>query len=235
MNDIKCVYNEISPNMCELSFISEVQGIATTYANLYRRALLQGTPILSVAGIKCTSNGHVYRNLFEIVPGVSNSLIDINTMLHTAVFDIDTDCDDIVLTINIAGTVKLSDICNKYVVSYGDIGDGGINLVSEDKVLTTVVDDRSLTLDIYLKKGVGFSPKDINTQSFIDALGNSNINDWIISDSKHSGIVSVSYHDEVVLGKQTVVLGITSYKNQIRTIVQECRDRVVSQLNGLEI
>ena len=46
------------------------------------------------------------------MPGLTGSLIDISTLLHNSVFDIenDTDCTEVIIKTSLKGKVSLSDI-----------------------------------------------------------------------------------------------------------------------------
>lgn len=242
MDSVNMKFEKHSSNTCSLIFTSEVEGIATTYANLYRRSLLQSVPSISVAGIRCYADGAYIKNLFEVVPGLTCSLLDINTRLHSAKFDIDAECDKFVLTICISDVLKMSDLCNsgKYVIGDGlDSKVKSIQLMSEDLELAKVVGGVDITLDIFFKRGVGYSPKDINKQTLGELLGasmdNSKLKDWIITDSQHRGVNSVSYNTEQGVGGQTIILGVSSYQNNIESIVNNCTDKIINQLESFRL
>ena len=233
MNDIEVTWSKISSNKGELTFKSDVEGIATTYANLYRRSLLQSTPSMAVAAIRCEVDGSYSKNLFQMIPGLTDSLIELNSRLHNATFDIDSDSDSFIISMGLKGKVMLSDICdtNKYVVSKGDLNK--ISLVSEDITLTSVVGNHEILLDIFFKRGSGFSQKDVNTQLLEDLCGNQETDTWIVTDSQHRGVLNVSYHASTRLGKQTIVLGITSFQNNIDEVVNGCTERIIAQLSKI--
>lgn len=225
--------NEISSNECNLVFKSDVEGIALTYANLYRRVLLQNTPYMSVAGIKCCVDGSYIRNFFEVVPGLTGSLIDISTLLHNSVFDIenDTDCTEVIIKTSLKGKVSLSDIVKDGNFTARNGEDISMRLISKDSTLASVVSGKVIELEIFFRKGVGFLQKDINTQALKRIVEDSEINDWIVTDSQHRGVVSVSYNVANTLGRETVTLGVKSYNNNIGEVVRSCTENIIRQLN----
>jgi len=235
MNGIKIKYSNISSNSCTLEFKSDVEGVATTYANLYRRVLLQSTPRYSVAGIRCCANGNYAKNFFEVVPGLTTSLIDINTSLFNAVFNIEGGSDIIILSIELDGTVRLSDFCDmsKVSVKFGTDFDN-IDLVSQDKPITSVIGNNNVTLDIFLRKSVGFSNKDVNIEALKEVIGENELRTWIVGDSQHRGVVSVSYHSNVILGRQTVTMEVKSHENNIEEVVRGCTEHITNILKEFD-
>ena len=230
MSEVDMTYNKTSDSSCDMTFKSDVEGIATTYANLYRRVLLQSTPRISVAGICCKVNGNYVKNFFEIIPGLTGSLIDINMALHNAVFDFEGASDKFILTISLTGRTNLSDICDesKCVVHYGDVS--SIKLLSQDRLLANVVGNNTITLDIFFMMGTGYSQKDVNTQELSELIGDDQVKNWIVTDSQHRGVANVAYHNEVRLGKQTVTLSVKSHQNDIDSIIDGCTKRIIGQL-----
>lgn len=227
-------YKEGSSN-CMLEFHSNVEGIATTYANLYRRVLLQSVPRMAVAGIKCVVDGKVISNLFQVVDGLKGTLLDLNQILHTTVFNVDTEDEDVILSINLDGDFLLSDLTNpeNYYVSEGAIR--GINLVSDDSLLASVVGNHKIILYIYFRKGIGFIQKDVNTIRLSEVIGDNSVSDWIVSDSQHRGVSKVQYKSDVQLGRQTVTLHINSYEPNIEDIVNNCTLTILEQVGNFKI
>lgn len=236
VNDVTMIFEGVSGNSCNLTFKSDVVGAATTYANLYRRSLLQNVPCISVAGICCKYGEVSCKNIFEVVPGLTGSLVDINSKLHNAVFNIDTDDEAVIISVTFTGMIKLSDLCKSgsYHVVSGDIGDGGIELISNDSVLASVVGGKEMTLDIFLKRGVGYSPKDVNTQILTGLIGEDLVKNWIVTDSQHRGVLNVSYNEETRLGRQTITLGVKSYQDNIAAIVDNCTTSIIEQLSRFQ-
>lgn len=235
MSDVTMTYNKTSSDSCELEFKSEVEGIATTYGNLYRRVLLQSTPCFSVAGLRCRYNGKCAKNFFEIIPGMTTSLINVNTALFNAVFDVDCEDDYVILSVDLENTVKLSDICNMdKVIIRNNTDDIKILLKSQDTTLTTVVGSNNITLDIFLRRGVGFSNRDVNIEALKTIVGEDEAKTWIVSDSQHRGVVSTSYHNEVRLGKQTVKLEVKSHQNNIDEVIHGCTETIIAQLREFQ-
>lgn len=230
MSNVEMKFNKLNSSSCELVIKSEVEGIATTYASLYRRMLLQSTPCYSVAGIRCKANGKFVKNFFESVPNLTGSLIELNTILHNAKFDIVSEDKYIVLTLELKNKVMLSDLCDpaKTVVSHGSIQ--GFTLESKDEILATVAGEGDIVLDIFLMEGIGYSQKDVNTQALSNVLGSDAAKDWMITDSQHKGVHNVSYHNDVRLGKQTVKLVVTSHINGIEETIRSCTDTIINQL-----
>ena len=231
--DVTMSFEKTSSDSCILEFKSDVEGIATTYANLYRRTLLQSTPCYSVAGLRCSANGKYAKNFFEILPGMTASMVDINTTLYNAVFDIDSDDNVIIISIELGGKTMLSDITDKSKISvkYGTSVDS-ITLRSQDKVLTNVVGNNNITLDIFLKKGVGFSNRDVNLEALKTVVSDSEIKSWIVGDSQHRGVMNVSYHSDVRLGKQTIKMEVKSYQNNIESVIDNCTKHILKNMNS---
>lgn len=234
MSNMEVTWNKTSGNSGELTFKSDVEGVATTYANLYRRALLQSTPNMAVAAIRCKVDGSYSKNLFQLIPGMTDSLIDVNSKLHNATFNItNKDVDSFILSFSLSGKVMLSDICdnNKCTVVQGDIDLSEIELISEDAILTSVVGNHNIVIDIFFKNGVGYLQRDVNTQSLEAIVGQSEVGTWIVTDSQHRGVVSVTYNCTNRLGKQIIVLGVTSFQNNIEEVISNCTDLIKSQLD----
>lgn len=228
-------YRKTGSDTCTLVFKSNVEGIATTYANLYRRSLLQSTPKFSVAGIRCNSNGNYAKNFFEIIPGMTTSLIDVYMSLFNAVYDIDCEGDSIILSVVLSDGFNLSDLCDKEKTSPKFGTDyNSIQLVSQDKKVTAVVGNNNITIDVYLKRSVGFLSKDINVESLKRIVGDSNISTWIVCDSQHRGVASVSYNSDTKLGRQTVTLDVKSHQNNIEEIIRGCTEHIKKIITKFE-
>lgn len=230
-DSVTMTYNRTSSDSCELVFKSDVEGIATTYANLYRRSLLQSTPIYSVAATRCKYNGNYANNFFEIIPGLTGSLLEINTMLTKAVFDIKSEDSDIVLSLPLTQKTMLSNVCDlgKVSVLNGDIDE--ISLVSQDKILATVVGTNHVIIDIYIRKGVGYIQKDLNKIALEEVVGADGTEHWMVIDSQHRGVVSVGYHNEVRLGKQIITLDVKSHQSNIDEVIKGCTKNIADQMN----
>lgn len=228
-------YRKTGSDMCTLVFKSNVEGIATTYANLYRRSLLQSTPKFSVAGIRCNSNGNYAKNFFEIVPGMTTSLTDVYMGLFNAVYDIDCDSDNIILSVVLSDGFNLSDLCDKEKTSPKFGTDcNSIQLVSSDRKLTSVVGNNNIIIDVYLKRSVGFLGKDINIESLKRIVGDSNMSTWIVCDSQHRGVASVSYNSDTKLGRQTVTLDVKSHQNNIEEVIRGCTEHIKKIITSFE-
>lgn len=233
--DINMEYRKTGSDTCTLVFKSNVEGIATTYANLYRRSLLQSTPKFSVAGIRCNSNGNYAKNFFEIVPGMTTSLTDVYMGLFNAVYDIDCDSDNIILSVVLSDGFNLSDLCDKEKTSPKFGTDyNSIKLVSSDRKLTSVVGNNNIIIDVYLKRSVGFLGKDINIESLKRIVGDSNMSTWIVCDSQHRGVASVSYNSDTKLGRQTVTLDVKSHQNNIEEVIRGCTEHIKKIITSFE-
>ena len=228
-------YRKTGSDTCTLVFKSNVEGIATTYANLYRRSLLQSTPKFSVAGIRCNSNGNYAKNFFEIIPGMTTSLTDVYMSLFNAVYDIDCESDNIILSVVLSDGFNLSDLCDKEKTSPKFGTDyNSIQLVSPDKKITSVVGNNNIIIDVYLKRSVGFLGKDINVESLKRIVGDSDISTWIVCDSQHRGVASVSYNSDTKLGRQTVTLDVKSHQNNIEEVIRGCTEHIKKIITKFE-
>ena len=112
-----------------------------------------------------------------------------------------------------------------------DLEDISMRLISKDSTLASVVSGKVIELEIFFRKGVGFLQKDINTQALKRIVEDSEINDWIVTDSQHRGVVSVSYNVANTLGRETVTLGVKSYNNNIGEVVRSCTENIIGQLS----
>ena len=223
-------YKETSDNgeSCELIFRSETEGIATTYANLFRRSLLQNVPCMSVAGLKCYCSGKFIINFFDVVPNISSSLLDISSKLVNAKFNTYDYDEPFVIKSIVSGNVKISDILSGMEVVVGDIEK--LDLTSKDELLTTIVGGSSIELSLFFNNGVGYSPKDKNKQDLSNIISQSELDKWIVMDSQHHSILTVSYKPSMVLGMQEIVLGIVNSSGQVKEIIRGCKDNILKQL-----
>lgn len=233
--DINMEYRKTGSDTCTLVFKSDVEGVATTYANLYRRSLLQSTPKFSVAAIRCNSNGSFAKNFFEIIPGMTTSLTDVYMSLFNAVYDIECDSDNLIISIELSGNFNLTDLCNRDIAvpKFGTDFDS-ISLVSSDKRVATVVGNNSITLDIYFKRSVGFLNKEVNIESLKRIVGESNISTWIVCDSRHRGVASVSYNSDTKLGRQTITMDVKSHQNNIDEVIRGCTEHIKKNILKFE-
>lgn len=218
---------------CIITFKSDVEGVATTYANLMRRALLENVSCMAVAGLRCKVNGKYIQNLFEVVPGFSGSLIDIYTGLHQASLDIESDSDDIIISCNLSGKVTLHSLFNIDSASVL-IGNNvtKIDLISEDKVLTNIVGKSDIQIDVYIRRATGFSHRDVNQQALSKIVPDkAELKTWIVTDSKHQSVPLVEYNTKTVLGMQEIKLTVHSNEGSAVDAASECINNIIEQLN----
>ena len=226
--------NAGDPKQGTLTFESEVEGIAMTYANLYRRCLLQSVPSYSVCAIKCSyMNGailEVCKSPFQVIPDLMGSLLEITNILHNAVFEVETEKEAFTLTTVLEGKVMLSDICTSPNTKIIDAEN--VKLLSEDKELATIVGERKITLELLFVKGIGYRIRDDNVATLKNYCGQTPDDWWIIMDSQHKGVLKVGYKEDKKLDKQimtldivcnrgTVVDALTSCSNLIREVTEK--------------
>ncbi len=226
----KIEYREKSADgdSCEIVFKSDVEGIATTYANLFRRSLLQNVPCMAISGIKCRCSDKYITNFFDVVPNITSSLLSICTKLANARFNTGGYYKPFIVKSVVSGNVTISDVVDNMELVLGDAE--SIDLTSKDELLATIVGDGNLELTMFFNNGVGYSPKDKNSQDLSKLISSSEMNDWIVMDSQHHSVISVSYKPSIVLGVQEIVLGVTNSSGQIREVVRGCRENIIKQL-----
>ena len=226
----KIDYRETSAdgNSCKIIFKSDIEGIATTYANLFRRSLLQNVPCMAIAGIKCKCSTGYITNYFDVVPNVTSSLLSICTKLTNARFNTRGYSNPFIVKSVISGNVNISDVVKNMEVVVGDVD--SIDLTSKDELLTGIVGGSTIELSMFFNNGVGYSPKDKNIQDLQKIVSAGEMKDWIVTDSQHHSVISVGYKPSVVLGVQEIVLDVVNSSGQIRDVVRGCRDNIIKQL-----
>ena len=241
MNNLDVTWNKTGGNSGVLKFVSDIEGVATTYANLYRRVLLQSTPSMAIAAIRCLVDDKPCKNLFQAVPGLTDSLIDINNKLHNATFDVsyedegdEKNVKSFTVSIALNGKTMVSDLCGDKANLIADSEDDiKLSLVSKDETLTNVVGNHSIMLQMFFVKGSGYSQRDINKQTLEAVVGSSELDSWIVTDSQHRSVVNISYNVTNRLGKQIIELGVTSFQNNIEDVINHCTEIIVGQVSKI--
>lgn len=127
------------------------RGFGTTLGNALRRVLLSSIEGAAVTALKIPSALHE----FSTIKGVKEDVVDIILNIKKLRFKLYT------------GGTKIATIAIKgpKIVTGGDIeGDASFDVLNPDQVIATVDKDFNFEAEMYLKKGKGYIPAELNKE-----------------------------------------------------------------------
>ncbi len=155
-----------------------VHGFGVTLGNSIRRVLISSIEGAAVVAIKI--NG--IRHQFESIPGIKEDVLKIILNLKKLVLKInDKNLVNLTLNVNKKGEVKAADFSSV----------PGVEIISKDLVIATLVDDVEFNLEIMAINGRGYAHEKEN-KKYISVL------DWIAIDSNFSPIEIVNFQVEEI-------------------------------------
>lgn len=174
------------------------KGFGITIGNMLRRTLLSSLPGAAIVGIKIKNVLHE----FSTIKGVSEDVPDIVLNLKAVAVRTESTDEDFKGTITFkkkgAGVVYAKDL----------VCDDGISILNPDQLICTMDDDADLDMTLYVGRGRGFVPANLN-KGFSDEV------DYIAIDSLFTPVKRVNFevqssrvgrsldYDKLVLDVQT--------------------------------
>ena len=174
------------------------KGFGITIGNMLRRTLLSSLPGAAIVGIKIKNVLHE----FSTIKGVSEDVPDIVLNLKAVAVRTESTDEDFKGTITFkkkgAGVVYAKDL----------VCEDGISILNPDQLICTMDDDADLDMTLYVGRGRGFVPANLN-KGFSDEV------DYIAIDSLFTPVKRVNFevqssrvgrsldYDKLVLDVQT--------------------------------
>ncbi|MDR0463460.1 MAG: DNA-directed RNA polymerase subunit alpha [Pseudomonadales bacterium] len=176
------VVEELGTNHARLELSPLLNGYGHTLGNALRRVLLTSLPGNAITSIIFEGSDHQYATL----DGLSDDLLTVTLNLKQLVIKSSNDEP---------GTLKLN-VKGSKVVTGADIeASAGLEIVNKDLVITEIVDNKTLEINMTVETGVGYRLAD---EENITTVGE------IAVDSMFSPVLTVSYKVEATrVGRQT--------------------------------
>lgn len=176
------VVEELGDNHARLEVSPLLNGYGHTLGNALRRVLLSSLPGNAITSIMFQGSDHQYTTL----EGLSDDLLTVTLNLKQLVIKSSNDEP---------GTLSISAKGPKVVTGADVETSAGLEIVNKDLVITEIVDNKTLEIDMTVESGVGYKLAD---EESITAVGE------IAVDSMFSPVLTVSYKVEATrVGRQT--------------------------------
>ncbi|HWR90635.1 MAG TPA: DNA-directed RNA polymerase subunit alpha [Dissulfurispiraceae bacterium] len=160
------------------------RGYGTTIGNSLRRVLLSSIEGAAVTGIRIPGVLHE----FSAIKGVKEDVVDIILNVKKLRFRMYGD-ERRIVTVQVKG--------HKVVTADDLRTDSGLDVLNKEQYLATVDEGTNLEMELYVKKGKGYSPAELNKEEDLPV-------DVIVTDSVFTPIRKVNFWvDKVRVGRST--------------------------------
>lgn len=160
------------------------RGYGTTIGNSLRRVLLSSIEGAAVTGIRIPGVLHE----FSAIKGVKEDVVDIILNVKKLRFRMYGD-ERRIVTVQVKG--------HKVVTADDLRTDSGLDVLNKEQYLATVDEGTNLEMELYVKKGKGYAPAELNKEEDLPV-------DVIVTDSVFTPIRKVNFWvDKVRVGRST--------------------------------
>lgn len=160
------------------------RGFGITLGNTLRRVLLSSIPGAAIVNVKIDGVDHE----FATIEGVYEDVMGIVLNLKQLVFSVDSADANFEQTLELYAEGPMT-------VTAGDFNKvTGVNVINPDQVIATLVDKGTLSLEVTIRRGVGYVSAEENK------VFNNNRVGVIAIDSLFSPVKRVSYHVDKIRG-----------------------------------
>lgn len=160
------------------------RGFGITLGNTLRRVLLSSIPGAAIVNVKIDGVEHE----FSTIEGVYEDVMGIILNLKQVVISVDSDDPNFEQTLELYAEGPMT-------VTAGDFNKvTGVNIINPDQVIATLADKGTLSMEVTVRRGVGYVSADENKVFNYNRLG------IIPIDSIFSPVKRVSYHVDKIRG-----------------------------------
>ncbi|HKL94933.1 MAG TPA: DNA-directed RNA polymerase subunit alpha [Haploplasma sp.] len=160
------------------------RGFGITLGNTLRRVLLSSIPGAAIVNVKIDGVDHE----FATIEGVYEDVMGIVLNLKQLVFSVDSADANFEQTLELYAEGPMT-------VTAGDFNKvTGVNVINPDQVIATLVDKGTLSLEVTIRRGVGYVSAEENKEFNNNRVG------VIAIDSLFSPVKRASYHVDKIRG-----------------------------------
>lgn len=169
------------------------RGFGITLGNTLRRVLLSSIPGAAIVNVKIDGVEHE----FSTIEGVYEDVMGIVLNLKQLVFSVDSNDPNFEQTLELYAEGPMT-------VTAGDFNKvTGVNVINPNQVIATLVDKGTLSMEVTIRRGIGYVSAEENKQY------NNNRAGIIAIDSLFSPVKRASYHVDKIRGdKDSLVMNI---------------------------
>ena len=208
----KIKYESVSPKEGVLVIEDLKEGVGTTYGTALRRSILHSDNGYDVIGI-CVNGGKA-TNIFGSIDGMKNTVLDMCKYIKKAKYNIKENSDKLI-EIGFSGNVS--------ELRLKDLITSEVTVENGDQVICSFTREVPIDIRILLNSEIGASSSQFNKEIIKNYSGDES--NWIVLDSCHGDIVTVSFSSEVELGLETIKLRVlTKSKKPIDCITTAIED-----------
>lgn len=218
--DEKLKYEPISPT--EGLFILEdvKEGVGTTYGTVLRRAIIHTDSGYDVIGI-CVNEGKA-TSIFGAIDAMKNTVLDMCKVIKKAKYIVKENAGNIV-EIGFSGNVS--------EVRLKDLATDLVSIEDGDKLVCAFTREVPVDIRVLLNNETGASSDSFNREVIKNYSGDEN--KWIVLDSCHGDVVTVSFNSEVELGMETVKLRIKTKNKKPIDVVNVAIKDLINDFNQI--
>lgn len=157
---------ETNPNYGKFTAYPFETGFGTTVGNTLRRVLLSSIQGYAISSVRITTYDedevpHVVSSEFETIPNVSEDTLEILNSLKQLRLRLPDDVEQ---------DTFLFDFKGAKIVKSDDFAKDGLEILSKDKVMFSMMDGAHLEIEVQVDLGRGYVPAEVNAK-YLEVVG----------------------------------------------------------------